>query len=378
MRGSWSKLRRAAGAGMLALALAYGGAAGLTGSLALDHWAAAQEEGRVPGKSLGNTSDSDFWRQARRGVQGSVSLPDKKYGVLVQSEGDNWRAFRNGPVSVYGGWALAAVIVVLAIFFVLRGRVRVEQGLSGKTIKRFNGVERFAHWLAATSFVVLALTGLLVLYGRYLFGAGPAGNVGDFTTMHKVFAAITYYGKLAHNFVAFGFMAGVVLILVLWLRDNIPDKYDLAWLSKGGGLLVKGVHPPAKKFNAGQKAIFWLVVLGGISLSSTGIALLFPYQFEFFSATFAFVNLFGFDLPTDLTVIAEMQLNQLWHTIVGLAMMVLMIAHIYIGTLGMEGSFWAMGNGQVDENWAREHHSVWAAEVTGQSAPEHGREEAGD
>ncbi len=372
--GWWSKLRGAATAAALAGLVACAGLAGLTGAPSLASQAWAQVEGKPPGESLGNRSDAEFWRDVRNGIWGTVSVPDKMSGMLIQSEGENWRAFRNGPLSIYGGWLLAAVIGLLALFFALRRRIRVERGLSGKTIERFNGVERFAHWLTAISFVVLALTGLLVLYGRYLFGAGPAENVGDFTTMHKVFAAITYYGKWAHNLVAFGFMIGVVLMLVLWLRQNIPNRHDLVWIAKGGGMFVKGVHPPAKKFNAGQKVVFWAVVLGGILVSLSGISLLFPFQFALFSETFAFLNVFGFDLPTELGPIQEMQLTQVWHAIVSLLLIALIIGHIYIGTLGMEGAFDAMGSGQVDENWAREHHAIWMAEITGEPVSEHDAE----
>ncbi len=170
-------------------------------------------------------------------------------------------------------------------------------------------------------------------------------------------------------------MLGVVMIFVLWVLENIPDKYDFAWLAKGGGMFKKGVHPPARKFNAGQKIIFWIVVLGGVSISFSGIALLFPFQFQAFSGTFVFLNFFGFDLPEDLTLLQEMQLMQLWHAVLGLVLIAVIVGHIYIGTLGMQGAFDAMGSGMVDENWAREHHSIWLAEVSGGPSPSvHGDE----
>ena len=127
---------------------------------------------------------------------------------------------------------------------------------------------------------------------------------------------------------------------------------------------MKGSHPPARKFNCGQKLIFWAVVIGGVSISVTGLALLFPFTIPLFADSFAFVNLFGFSLPTELTMLEEVQLSQVWHAIVGLILTVVMIAHIYIGTIGMEGALDAMVSGQVDENWAREHHSLWLEETT--------------
>jgi formate dehydrogenase subunit gamma len=317
--------------------------------------ALAQEQGRVPGGALGNTSSSDFWRAIRQGESFSTSLPNERGAVLIQSEGDNWRAFRNGPLSEYGAWALLGIVALLALFFVIRGRIRLEHGWSGHTITRFNFVERFAHWLTATCFVVLALTGLNMLYGRYvllpLIGPEP-------------FSMLMLWGKYAHNFLAFGFMLGLVLMVVLWVWQNFPNRYDFVWLAKGGGMFTKGTHPPAKKFNAGQKLVFWLVVLGGISVSLSGLMLLFPFDYKAFGPTFGWVNwAFGTALPAALAPMQEMQLAQLWHAIMGLFLTVVIIAHIYIGTIGMEGAFDAMGSGQVDQNWALEHHNLWVRDL---------------
>lgn len=345
-------------AGLAAVVAIVAGLGSMTGTTYVST-ASAQQGGTVPGNALGATSDTDFWRAVRQGEQGSVSIPDARAGVLIQSEGDNWRAFRNGPLSVFGAWALLGMIILLCVFFILRGRIKVEHGLSGKLIERFNTVERFAHWLTATSFVVLALTGLNVLYGRYallpLIGA-------------DAFSVITVAGKYMHNYLAFPFMVGVVMMFVLWVGHNIPNRTDLNWIAKAGGLFTKGVHPPAKKFNAGQKLIFWSVIIGGVSISVSGLALLFPFEIQMFGKTFAIMNLFGTSLPTELSVMQEVQLSQLWHAIVGIGLIMVIIAHIYIGSIGMEGAFDAMGSGQVDENWAKEHHSLWVEEVRAQQA----------
>jgi formate dehydrogenase subunit gamma len=316
--------------------------------------AAGPVGGTVPGNALGNTADSDFWRAIRQGEMGSVTIPNAQAGQLIQSEGDNWRAVRNGPVTVYGAWTMLGIVALLALFFAVRGRIRIDSGPSGTTIERFNMVERLAHWITAVSFVILALTGLNILYGRHVLLPilGP-----------EIFSAITIGGKYAHNFLSFAFMVGVVMIFVLWVRHNIPSRVDLKWLALGGGMFKKGVHPPAKKFNAGQKLIFWAVILGGISISLSGLALLFPFELPLFAKTFQVLNIFGLGLPENLTMMQEMQLSQLWHGIVSLVLIAIIIAHIYIGTLGMEGAFEAMGSGQVDVNWAKEHHSLWVEDV---------------
>jgi len=318
--------------------------------------------GGVPGQALGATSDAEFWRAIRQGMQGTVSIPDEQAGIMIQSEGDNWRAIRNGPMTVYGAWVMLATVGILALFFVVRGRIRIDAGPSGRTVVRFNELERFTHWMTAVSFILLGLTGLNILYGKHVLM--PA--IGQ-----TAFAAITHWGKYVHNFVSFAFMAGILLMFLIWVRHNIPNKHDLIWLSKAGGLFTKNVHPPSRKFNAGQKIIFWLVVLGGLSLAMSGVALLFPFEISWWSPTFKVVNAFGFNLPTDLNSIQEMQISQLWHTAVGLVMIAVIIGHIYIGSLGMEGAFDAMGTGRVDENWAREHHNLWVAELTGETPKGH-------
>jgi formate dehydrogenase subunit gamma len=289
----------------------------------------------------------------REGVRGQVSIPDKNAAQLVQSDGEAWRNFRNGPLPRYGAWGLGGVIIVLAAFFLLRGRIAIEHGLAGRTLTRFDGLERFGHWLLAASFIILALTGLNILYGRYVL----LPVIGK-----EAFAALSQGGKWLHNYVAFAFMIGLALTFIVWIRHNFPTLRDVVWLAKGGGMLVKGSHPPAWKFNAGQKILFWLVMLGGLSISLSGIALMFPFQTAMFAKTFALINVLGFSYPTDLTPLQEMQYASSWHAIVALVLVGLIIAHIYIGTLGMEGAFSAMGSGEVDENWAKEHHSLWAEE----------------
>jgi formate dehydrogenase subunit gamma len=316
---------------------------------------AAQDQGRVPGQTLGNTSDADFWRAIRQGEQFQTAVPDPKAAVMIQSEGEIWRNVRNGPLSTYGAWILLGMTGLIALFFAFRGRVRIESGKSGHTIERFGFVERFAHWLGAACFLVLAITGLNLLYGRYLL---PSLIGAD------AFAILTQGGKYLHNYLSFGFMVALVLMFCLWVWHNIPNRLDLIWLVKAGGLFSTHSHPSSKKFNAGQKIIFWSVILLGGSLSLSGIMLLFPFQFSMFADTFVWVNwALGTDLPTQLTPIEEQQLAHVWHTILGIVLTAIILAHIYIGSIGMEGAFAAMGSGYVDEHWAREHHDLWVARL---------------
>ncbi len=266
--------------------------------------------------------------------RGRVSIPDTKSGTLVQN-GRMWQERMEGPVKQWGGWFLIAVLVLLALFYVARGRVRVDSGISGQKIVRFTGFERFVHWLTATSFIVLGLTGLNIRFGRSVL----LPLFGDDT-----FAAISQIGKMLHNFTSFAFIVGLAVMLLIWIGNNFPARGDAAWLGAGGGILKKGVHPPAGKFNAGQKLIFWAVILFGGAIAVTGILMMFPFYFA---------NISGMQLATFL------------HSVLAMLLIGVIFAHIYIGTIGMQGAFEAMGTGKVDLNWAKEHHSRWVAELQG-------------
>lgn len=264
-------------------------------------------------------------------VQGRVSIPDKKEGVLIQPAGRDWRHFNEVTLPWIGGIVLLGILVVLVVFYLWRGMVRIESGRSGRTIVRFSAFERLVHWMTATCFIILAITGLNVTFGRPLF-------VSAFGT--ETFSTWSQWAKYAHNYLSFPFTIGVFLIFVMWLAGNIPNKVDVEWFKRGGGI-VGNDHPPAYRFNGGQKAIYWIVVIGGTIMAISGYVLMFPF--------------YG-------TNIANMQSAQVFHGVVAMLFIAAMLGHIYIGTLGMEGAFEAMGEGDVDLNWAKEHHSLWVKE----------------
>jgi len=285
-------------------------------------------------------SEDSLFQQLQAGqmVDGRVSIPDEKAAGLIKPDNRSWAATHTGTVRILTIAAVVGAVVVLLAFYLIRGRIRLSAGMSGIRILRFSAFERFSHWLMAGSFVVLALTGLNLVLGRIMIL--PWLGEAAFSTM-------TTWGKVSHNYVGWAFMLGLILSFLVWVAHNIPDKLDVQWLSQGGGLLKNGVHPPAKKFNAGQKIIFWSVTLGGAALSVTGVMLLFP-------------GLGGGE--------ADWQFYQLIHGIVAAGLSFVIIAHIYIGSVGMEGAFDAMGTGDVDLNWAKEHHSLWVDEVQSEEA----------
>jgi len=264
-------------------------------------------------------------------VQGRVSIPDQRSGVLEQPAGRDWREFRNVTLRWIGGIAILGMIAVLVIFYLTRGMVRLESGRSGRSIVRFTAFERFVHWMTATCFVVLAVSGLNITFGRPLL----LPLIGL-----EAFSEWSQWAKYAHNYLSFPFTIGVVMIFLMWISGNIPNKVDVDWMKRGGGLIGHD-HPPAYHFNAGQKAIYWIVVIGGTAAAVTGYQLMFPFY---------------------LSGIEGMQLAQMVHSIVAVLFVAVMLAHIYIGSIGMEGAFEAMGSGTVDVNWARQHHSLWLEE----------------
>lgn len=265
-------------------------------------------------------------------IQGRIDIPDKRASVLIQPAGRVWDHFHEVTLRWLGAIVILGMIVVLALGYWVLGKIRISAGRAGKKVKRFSAFERFSHWLTAVSFVVLALTGLNITFGKLLLLPliGP-----------EAFSAFAQAGKYAHNFVGFSFMAGLVLIVALWLKDNMPQRVDIDWLKQGGGF-IRSKHAPAGRFNAGEKMVFWLALGAGAAIAVSGLLLLFPF--------------YG-------TNIASMQIAQAVHAIVAVLFIAVILAHIYIGTLGMEGAFEAMGTGEVDLNWAKEHHDQWLAET---------------
>jgi len=261
-------------------------------------------------------------------IQGRGTIPDTKSYVIEHPAGRDWRRFHQITLPWIGAVVILGMLALLIVFYLSHGTVRMELGRSGRTLIRFNAFERFVHWMTATCFIILALTGLNITFGKDLLlpWMGP-----------EAFSTWSQWAKYAHNYLSIPFTLGVVLIIVMWIRWNIPNRVDLEWLKEGGGLIGHR-HPPAYRFNAGQKMIYWVVVLAGITVAATGYLLMFPFY---------------------VTDISGMEVVQIIHGVVAVLFVAVMLAHIYIGTLGEEGAFEAMWDGTVDVNWAKQNHSLW-------------------
>ncbi|MEF2545866.1 formate dehydrogenase subunit gamma [Aurantimonas sp. E1-2-R+4] len=274
--------------------------------------------------------------EARR-IQGISSLPYENAASFEQPGGRTWRSLHNDQVRYGGSWVIFGVLAALGLFLFVRGRVRIAEGKAGTTIKRFSATERANHWMTSSAFVVMALTGLVILYGKPLL----LPLIGE-----SALGDLAWGSAWLHMASAVPFVIGVTMMVVFWLFHNIPTRLDWEWLKRGGGMLRDdGKNPPARKFNAGQKIVFWGVTLGGFTLLASGLLLMYPFL------------LFGY---------GGMQTAQLSHAIIALLMIGLIFGHIYIGTIGMEGAFAAMWSGWVDRNWAKEHHSIWYCQMTGE------------
>jgi formate dehydrogenase subunit gamma len=264
-------------------------------------------------------------------IEGRIDIPDGRAAVLIQPMGRTWVYFQEVLLHWGGAIVILGMIVVLAAAYLIMGRLRIAAGRSGQKVVRFKAFERFAHWLTAVSFVVLGLTGLNITFGKIMLlpVIGP-----------DAFSSVAQAAKYVHNFTSFAFVAGLILIIVIFFRDNLFHRVDIDWVKQGGGF-IKSKHAPAGRFNLGEKLVYWLSLAAGIAVSLSGFLLLFPF--------------YG-------TGIAEMQLAQVAHAVVAVLFIALILGHIYIGTLGMEGAFEAMGTGEVDLNWAKEHHDLWLAQ----------------
>ena len=305
--------------------------------------AAAQQAAPAPKPAAGSTAvpgwnNPPSWNDVSTQQQ-YASVPGRETNVLIQGAGHEWRKIRNGPVTFYGGIILLIPLAVLVLFYLAKGPIKVHDPLTGRLIERFSSVERVAHWTMGLSFVVLALTGIVILFGKYIL----LPIVG-----HAAFAGLTVLSKNLHNFVGPVFFVCSILMFILYVRDNLPQKGDLGWFAKFGGM-ISGEHVPSHKFNAGEKAWFWLGTgVLGLVVGVSGLVLNFP----------------NFDQTR-----ATMQIANIVHLAGALVFIAMSLFHMYMGTIGMGGALDAMRTGYVDETWAKEHHEYWYNDVKAGKIP---------
>ena len=278
-------------------------------------------------------NNAPVWREVRGGDRSAyASIPGREVNVLVQIEGQEWRARRNGFWSIVSGWALVGMILLLAAAYWFLGTSYLHEPQTGRKIVRFTQWERWVHWSVAISFSIMAISGLLMLFGK---------NVLLPIIGYTLFSWLASISKNLHNFLGPLFLVSVLIMIVTFIRDNIPRAWDFKWLTHLGGLV--GGDVPSGKFNAGEKIWFWGGALAmGLIVSLSGLVLDFP----------------NFDQTR-----ATMQAANIIHLIAASLFMLGALGHIYLGTLGMAGAYDAMRTGVVDETWAKEHHRYWYEDV---------------
>jgi len=290
-------------------------------------------------------NNAPVWRDVRSGQPNYTSIPGREAGVLVQPQarfpgqdgmttaGEAWRKFRNGPIMLYGGWLVVLVCAVVAAIYFVQGPVTLHDKPTGRILERFSLAERWAHWVMGISFCVLAASGLIILFGKHVL----LPVLG-----YTLFAWLTALAKNLHNFVAPLFIASLLVFIVMYLKDNLPEKGDGVWLASGWKFFT-GKHLPSGRFNAGEKVWYWVgVVALCLIVTVSGLILLFP-NFEQLRAT--------------------MQQASVVHAIAAILVIGFAIGHIYMGTVGVEGAYGNMRDGVTDETWAKEHHDRWYSDV---------------
>ena len=284
-----------------------------------------------PSNTLGKNSVSKFWHNLRKGSKGLAS-DGPRGATLIQSQGEDWRLIRQNYILRYSGWILLAALAIIAVFFLVRGRIRVKAGRSGELIERFSISQRSAHWFMAFIFLFLAFSGLYILLGRTVF----LPFLG-----HSVNSIMTSAAMQGHNLFGPIFIFALAWLYYQFVPGNFLKWIDLKWIVKGGGFF--GGHVSSWRYNFGEKIWFWLVAIIGLFMSISGLVMEFPW------------------LTAELNVL---QLSSLVHVGGAIVLISVAIGHIYIGTVGMEGSLEGMRDGHVDGNWAKEHHDLWYEQMT--------------
>ncbi|WP_428425271.1 formate dehydrogenase subunit gamma [Methylibium sp.] len=299
-------------------------------------------------------NNAPFWRAVRESGQqaGTSNLPGAEKGVLIQpfvqypgsrftTAGEAWREVRNRWIIPYGGALLLIVVVAIGLFFVTKGPIEVHAPQTGRKIERFTYFERAAHWSNAVAFVALAVSGVVMAFGKFFLLPVLGGTL---------FGGLAYALKNLHNFAGPVFAVSLVIVFFTFLRDNLPRREDLLWLRKAGGLIT-GAHVPSHRFNAGEKLVFWGGVFAlGIVVVGSGLML-------------------DKLIPGLAYLRGDMQIAHMIHSVATVLMMAMFLGHIYLGTVGMKGAYGAMRDGQVDAAWAREHHELWYDDIQSGKIP---------
>jgi len=297
-------------------------------------------------------NNAPIWRQVGQGVSGTVNFPYPEYGTLIQptvkyplvretTAGEAWRQVRNRWILPYGGSLLLIVALALAIFYFTKGPLGHPSRPGGRRIERFTPFERAAHWANAGAFTALAVSGIVMAFGKF-FVLPVIGTA--------LFGWLTYALKNLHNFVGPLFAVSLLIVIVTFVKDNIANRADVNWLLKAGGMLSEH-EVPSHRFNAGEKGMFWWgVTVPGLVVVASGLVL-------------------DKLIPGWTAMRGDMHVAHMVHASMALWMMAVLAGHIYMGTVGMHGAYQAMKTGYVNDDWAKEHHELWYDDIRAGKIP---------
>jgi len=301
------------------------------------HWLGMSASAQNASSDAVVNPKSDFWRAIRGGEPGYSAIKGEGANVLVQSGGEQWRLEREKPLLNKIPWVIVGMAFLLLLYHIFHGKNRLDtNGLSGRKVPRWNVFERLVHWITATSFIALAITGLSLLLGKKLL-IPVLGKAG--------FASWASASISIHNVIGPIFTIGIAFMIIMWIWHNFPTLTDLKWFAKGGGLFGKA-HPSAGRMNGGEKIWFWILMTLGVAVCITGVIMVAPIYPQ--------ITIPGLD-----TARSALQQATIIHAIAAIVWTAIALGHIYIGTAGTEGAFEGMSTGYVSEEWARQHHDLW-------------------
>ena len=276
---------------------------------------------------------SELWRQARQANEGVTAVQGPGANVFMIDSAETFRQVRMGPVSFYLPIFLGFMVLAMVGLHFYTGGGEKPGNPSGRRLPAWSLFDRVLHWYVAGLFLILAITGLSLLFGRAVLIPllGPEG-----------FAAWARASKFLHDWGGVAFVAGIAVMSVAWLHHNKFTMVDVRWLLKGGAF---GKHLPAGRYNGGQKIWFLVNVLAGVVVCATGIMLVLPGIFE----------------NREL-----FQINLIVHAVVAIVWLGISFAHIYMATIGAPGSVDITTKGHVSSEWAKLHRPLWYDEIKDQ------------
>lgn len=309
-------------------------------AMALSLPAAAKESAPVDQTEMTQLAGADFWQEVRAGEAGFTTSKSPEHGVLISTPGATWYVLKEKWMSPAGAVAIFGSIAMVIMAYIFVGPLMLSKPRTGKKMKRWSRWDRALHWSMAFTFLSLAFSGLMLVYGKHFLKPYVPTEFWGFVIM---------LAKQYHNYVGPLFFVLLMIVLLKWWRKSIPNMTDMRWFMKMGGMVGKhkGTHPSAGFSNGGEKAIYWLLIVFGATVALSGLVLDFP--------------IFG-------QTRRDMEISNLVHMLSALILICGFIFHIYIGLFGMEGALEGMVTGKVDETWAKEHHDLWYAEVKSNKA----------